>query len=509
MKFKRYFTMFVLLGVLLAACSPEMLGGLGSPQPGSPQPGSPQPGEMVKTLYVGPQLVDCTGVAAQKCLQVKDSPDGEYRLFYDQIEGFEFEEGKEYVLKVSEQPIENPPADSSNVQYRLVDIISSLPSSAPPPDSGTISSGGSGTGTLPAGPQAGELQGQLWNLESMVNSSGVIAPLVPGSQITAEFKDGQLSGRSGCNNYFASYQVNGNVLQISGAGGTEMFCSEPEGVMDQETAYLKTLGMAASYQISGGKLQIADASGKPILIYSGVQPATLTGVTWIMTSYNNGTGAVVSALPGAKVTAIFEDDGNLGGSAGCNSYSAAYKLDGQSLTIDQAATTLMACSEPAGIMDQEAAYLKALESVASFELKGDHLMLYTADGAIAAEFNFAESAGLANTEWELSLYYVGGDAVTSPLAGTTLTAHFAADGKISGSAGCNRYQGSYQVAGNSLTIGPVVSTKMACTDPAGVNEQEVAYLVILENTAAYQIKGDTLILLDANGAPLAEFTVAP
>jgi heat shock protein HslJ len=499
---KGYITILVLLGVLLAACTPGLPGG-------SPQPGSPQPGETVKTLYVGPQLVDCAGVAPQKCLQVKDSPDGEYRLFYDQIEGFEFEEGKEYVLKVSEQPIENPPADSSNIQYRLVDVISSSPSSAPPSGSGNVSSGGSSSATVPAGPHAGGLDGQLWSLDSMVNSSGVMAALVPGSQITAEFKDSQLGGRSGCNNYFASYQVNGNAIQISGAGGTEMFCAEPEGVMDQEAAYLKTLSLAASYQISGGKLQIADASGKPILIYSGVQPATLTGVTWIMTSYNNGTGAVVSALPGAKVTAIFEDDGNLGGSAGCNSYSAAYKLDGQSLTIDQAATTLMACSEPAGIMDQEAAYLKALESVASFELKGDRLILYTASRAIAAEFSLSESAGLSDTEWELSLYYVGGDAVTSPLVGTRLSAHFTADGKLSGSAGCNRYQGSYQMAGDSLTIGPVASTKMACPDPAGVMEQEAAFLVILENTAAYQIKGDTLVLLDSNGAPLAEFIAAP
>jgi heat shock protein HslJ len=339
-----------------------------------------------------------------------------------------------------------------------------------------------------------------------VNSAGALAPVVSGSQVTAVFENGQLSGNSGCNNYFASYQVNGDALQISNAGGTEMYCNEPEGVMDQEAAYLKTLSLAASYQISGGQLQIADASGKLILTYSGMQPASLTGVVWKMTSYNNGTDAVVSALPDVDVTAIFGEDSNLGGSAGCNGYSAAYKLDGQSLTISQAASTLMACPEPAGIMEQEAAYLKALESVASFELLGDRLTLRTATGAIAVEFSLSESLGLSDSEWVMSLYYVGGDAVTSPLADTTITASFTADGKLSGSAGCNRYHGSYQVDGESLTIGPVATTKMACPEPPGVMEQEAAFLILLENTAAYQIMGDTLILLDANGAPLAEFT---
>jgi heat shock protein HslJ len=331
MKVRRYVTFFILLGVLLAACAPELPGA-------SPQSGSPQPGSTEKTLYVGPQLVDCEGVAPQKCLQVKDSPDGEYRLFYGQIEGFEFEEGKEFVLTVNEEIIENPPADGSNLQYRLVDVVSSVPSSTPSSGSGSVSPGGNTSGSVPPG----ELQGLLWNLVSYLNNAGTMAPVVQGSHVTAKFENGSLSGNSGCNNYFASYQVNGNALQISGAGGTEMFCSEPAGVMDQEAAYLKTLSLAASYRISGGQLQIADASGTPILVYSGMQPSSLTSVVWKMTMVNNGKDAVVSALEGVDVTAIFGDDGSLGGSAGCNSYSAAHWLDGHA-DHWQVVSTLMAC----------------------------------------------------------------------------------------------------------------------------------------------------------------------
>jgi len=56
------------------------------PQPTStPEPSLPAPLE--KTIYVGPALVDCQGVAPQKCLQVKENPADEYTLFYGQIEG--------------------------------------------------------------------------------------------------------------------------------------------------------------------------------------------------------------------------------------------------------------------------------------------------------------------------------------------------------------------------------------------------------------------------------------
>jgi heat shock protein HslJ len=40
-------------------------------------------------------------------------------------------------------------------------------------------------------------------------------------------------------------------------------------------------------------------------------------------------------------------------------------------------------------------------------------------------------------------------------------------------------------------------------------EQEAAFLALLEQTASYKINVNTLILMDANGTPLAEFTASP
>ncbi|HAC64347.1 MAG TPA: hypothetical protein DCF68_12600 [Cyanothece sp. UBA12306] len=57
------------------------------------------------TLYVGPKTVDCTGVAPQQCLQIQEKPDDQWRLFYESIEGFNYEPGYLYELKVSKKKL--------------------------------------------------------------------------------------------------------------------------------------------------------------------------------------------------------------------------------------------------------------------------------------------------------------------------------------------------------------------------------------------------------------------
>lgn len=77
-----------------------------------------------KTFIVGPKTADCTGVGPMKCLQVKETPSGEWTNFYTNIDGFTYEPGYEYVLKVKTEKIENPPADASSIKYTLIKQVS-------------------------------------------------------------------------------------------------------------------------------------------------------------------------------------------------------------------------------------------------------------------------------------------------------------------------------------------------------------------------------------------------
>jgi heat shock protein HslJ len=80
-------------------------------------------------------------------------------------------------------------------------------------------------------------------------------------------------------------------------------------------------------------------------------------------------------------------------------------------------------------------------------------------------------AALAGT-WEVTGYYTG-TAVQSPEVGSTLTADFTS-ANITGDAGCNTFNGPFEVTGSSITIGPLASTLKACASDA-LNTQEQHY----------------------------------
>lgn len=77
-----------------------------------------------EVLYINNKLVDCVGVGPQKCMQVRKSPKSEWTLFYGGIDGFRFEPGYRYKLKVNVSKIKNPPMDSSSLKYSLVKVLS-------------------------------------------------------------------------------------------------------------------------------------------------------------------------------------------------------------------------------------------------------------------------------------------------------------------------------------------------------------------------------------------------
>ncbi len=77
-----------------------------------------------RILYIGSKQVDCQGVIPQKCFLVRESPDGEWVFFYDEIIGFNWEAGYEYELLVKATSVKNPPLDRSSMIYELIEIIS-------------------------------------------------------------------------------------------------------------------------------------------------------------------------------------------------------------------------------------------------------------------------------------------------------------------------------------------------------------------------------------------------
>jgi len=227
----------------------------------------------------------------------------------------------------------------------------------------------------------GDLTGKVWALTELMGK-----PPGAGTGISAQFSsDGKVSGSAGCNRYSGTYTVSGNSITISSSMATTMMmCEQP--VMDQESAYLKALADAKTFEVKGDILTLA-AADKTSLVSYKAQSQDLSGTSWVPTGVNNGKQAVVGLLAGTTLTADFGKDGTLSGNAGCNTYSGAYKVNGDQITIGPLASTMKACSEPAGVMEQEAQYLAALQSAATYQIEGNVMQLRTKDDALAAIFN--------------------------------------------------------------------------------------------------------------------------
>jgi uncharacterized lipoprotein YbaY len=117
----------------------------------------------------------------------------------------------------------------------------------------------------------------------------------------------------------------------------------------------------------------------------------------------------------------------------------------------------------------------------------------------------SSQVSLGDAHWEALL--VGGAAI---LGGSSIGADFGTDGQVTGSAGCNTYFASYETSGNSLTVGPAGSTRLACSEPAGVMEQEAAYLSLLQTSATFEIAqaGGQLSIRDVSGSEILVYNAA-
>ena len=115
----------------------------------------------------------------------------------------------------------------------------------------------------------------------------------------------------------------------------------------------------------------------------GGDDTSLEGTKWVMTAYAVD-GSMQEALSTPAVEATFAD-GTVSGTGGCNQYNGSYELDGDRLSVGPSlARTMMACEQ--AIMDQEDAYLEALQSAASFKIDGDVLTIMDDSGATVLEF---------------------------------------------------------------------------------------------------------------------------
>ncbi len=145
----------------------------------------------------------------------------------------------------------------------------------------------------------------------------------------------------------------------------------------------------------------------------------------------------------------------------------------------------------------------------------------TAETTTTAEPTTTAPAGeapvLGGTSWNVTDYSQGSGTITNVWK-TEVTIAFAADGSLSGSAGCNEYFGTWEVSGpydpfedgvpdpndgQELLLTDLAWTERACED-SDIMEQEAEILALLQQAGRWVLIRGDFHLRDASGSYLFE-----
>lgn len=230
----------------------------------------------------------------------------------------------------------------------------------------------------------------------------------------------------------------------------------------------------------------------------GSEPASggssLQGKSYLSTAVVEN-GQPKRLAPNTRIQLQFMSDGRLSANAGCNSMGAdKVSTGGGKLGVKDLAITDMGCDTPRHAQDDWLS--KLLTSEPTWKLTGDKLELSTGTTVISLVDKATALPDLAldGTKWTLDTVTTGETASHSIVAGK---AHFTISGdRVTGSTGCNDFQGAVARTGNKLTFGELVSTQRACLGDTADLEKTI--LDVLKGEVVYSITSDRLQLMPTN-----------
>jgi len=189
--------------------------------------------ENEKTIYVADAMVNCTSVAAQKCLQIKENENDNWSNLLDEIEGFEYEVGYSYKLKVEVTKIENHPADASSEKYILIEVLEKT--------------------KTPASLATGS-----WLVIKIKDKTTFDRNPV----ITLTSSQGQIHGSTSCNKFFGNVDFQNNNFKVNTIGSTKMMCQS----METEQLFLNILNEVIHYKIENDQLKLMTADKTVVMV---------------------------------------------------------------------------------------------------------------------------------------------------------------------------------------------------------------------------------------------------
>lgn len=222
-----------------------------------------------------------------------------------------------------------------------------------------------------------------WRMETYLDGDQM-KPLLPGSDVTAEFGTEMVAGHAGVNDFSAAYSLKGeridfSKLDVGDDAGLEQ-------IAGQERAFLEGLERAREYSVEGGRLSLKTKKGVILVTFvRGLEPE-LVGA-WTCTGYSDGKGGLTVPEAGSEPTVEFGEGGAVSGDDGSGTYVGSYDTTGANgLTVSD----LEALADAADRTASAKRFTDALRSAAYYELGEATLTLEDAGGETVAVFESAE-----------------------------------------------------------------------------------------------------------------------
>lgn len=218
------------------------------------------------------------------------------------------------------------------------------------------------------GADAGDVDlGGAWYLVSGSDAEGPLD--LAGREVTLVVDGDEVGGTSGCNQYFGTLTVDGDAVDVTGLGGTEMACEPPP--MELERRYLGALDAVERGVRTGEDLTLA---GRDVTLDLSPEPpvadAPLTGTLWRLTSLVDGETA--SSVSG-DASLTFGGGGSLEGSTGCREVRGRYDVEGSRFSVGTFEVGAGRC--PPDLRRQHRHVVEVLDGVLVVAVEGNGLTL--------------------------------------------------------------------------------------------------------------------------------------
>lgn len=241
-------------------------------------------------------------------------------------------------------------------------------------DSETLPQDAQGDGTTAVSQPS--LDGTAWELE-LLNGE----PLIPNSRVTLSFNDENAGGFGGCNEYGGSYSAREDGrFSMNEFAITEALCGEPEGVNEQEQAYITALAQVDRYEFLNERLLLVNTAEQINLTFTPqtqleLSAEELAGTAWQLVSWSDR-----DIIPNSGITLHFDDAQTVSGFAGCRDYEGEFVVENNTFFVPSLGMTDVTCDAPEEVLRQEGDFTTALTETRRYVLEENRLTLLTNPG---------------------------------------------------------------------------------------------------------------------------------